>query len=106
MGTVISGMSVSLDGFVAGPEDDLSRLHRWVFDPTDGDKDVAVMGGADLSQQCLNAGLLDELQLQLVPVPLGEGIRWFDNLDKGIEWGKTALVEIPDATFLTHRVLK
>lgn len=44
-----------------------------------GDKVVGV-GAADLAQQCLNAGLLDEIVVNLVPVLLGEGIRFFDNL--------------------------
>jgi dihydrofolate reductase len=45
-----------------------------------GDKDVAVAGGANVVQQCLKAGLLDELQIHLVPVFLGEGARLFDQL--------------------------
>jgi dihydrofolate reductase len=39
-----------------------------------GDKYV-IVGGADLAQQCLRAGLLDEIQIHLVPVLLGEGGR-------------------------------
>ncbi|WP_277994311.1 dihydrofolate reductase family protein [Streptomyces sp. MST-110588] len=44
-----------------------------------GTKTVTVVG-ADIAQQCLNAGLLDEIRLSLVPVLLGEGTRFFDNL--------------------------
>ena len=44
-----------------------------------GDKTV-VIGSADLTQQALNAGLLDELTVDLVAAMLGEGIRFFDNL--------------------------
>jgi dihydrofolate reductase len=33
-----------------------------------GDKDVSVAGGANVVQQCLKAGLLDEMQIHLVPV--------------------------------------
>ena len=36
--------------------------------------------GADIIQQCLNAGLLDEIQIDLVPVLLGSGVRLFDRL--------------------------
>ena len=43
-----------------------------------GDKDVAVGGGASAIQQCLEAGLLDELQIHLVPILLGSGVRPFD----------------------------
>jgi dihydrofolate reductase len=183
MGNVISGMSVSLDGYIAGPGDDLSRLHRWLFEGSDeanallgefvegigavvmgkrmytvaeklgafeddsftpphfvlthetpatvpqngppftfvndgveaaiaqakaaaGDKNTVVMGGANLFQQCLNAGLLDEVQVQLIPVVLGDGIRWFENVTPGIELEKIKLTEIPGATFIDYRVVK
>ncbi len=43
-----------------------------------GDDDVAVAGGADMVQQYLGAGLLDEIQLHVVPVLLGDGVRLFD----------------------------
>ena len=44
-----------------------------------GDKTVGV-AGPNVAQQCLNAGLVDELHVELVPVLLGEGIRFFDHL--------------------------
>jgi dihydrofolate reductase len=44
-----------------------------------GDRVVGV-GGADIAQQCLDAGLLDEVHVNLAPVLLGEGIRFFDKL--------------------------
>lgn len=47
-----------------------------------GDGDVGV-AGADLVQQCLQAGHLDEVRIDLVPVLLGSGIRYFDNLAGG-----------------------
>jgi dihydrofolate reductase len=43
-------------------------------------KDVAVGGGASVAQQYLRAGLLDELQLHVVPVLLGGGVRLFEGL--------------------------
>jgi dihydrofolate reductase len=45
-----------------------------------GDKNVGMMG-ANTSQQCIKAGLIDEIHLHLVPVLLGEGIRLFDHSD-------------------------
>ena len=45
-----------------------------------GDKDVLVAGGADVAQQYLRAGLLDELQIHLAPVFLGDGVRLFDGI--------------------------
>jgi len=50
---------------------------------TAGDGDVGVTG-ADIAQQCLNAGLLDEVRIDLVPVLLGAGIRYFDHLDASV----------------------
>jgi dihydrofolate reductase len=44
------------------------------------DKDVQVIG-ADTIQQCLNAGLCDELVVDIIPVLLGKGIRLFENID-------------------------
>lgn len=71
-----------------------------------GDKDVGV-AGADIAQQCLKLGLLDEIRLHLAPVVLGEGIRLFDNLDDTpINLDRTRLVEGPDVTHLYFRVLK
>jgi dihydrofolate reductase len=46
-------------------------------------KDVSVAGGASLVQQCIQAGFLDEMQIHLVPVFLGEGVRLFDQLRDG-----------------------
>lgn len=46
-----------------------------------GDKDVRVCGGAQVVRQCLGAGLLDQLDLQIVPTVLGDGIRLFDGID-------------------------
>lgn len=43
-------------------------------------RDVCVMGGADLAQQFLRAGLLDELSIHLVPVLFGAGTRLFEQL--------------------------
>jgi len=56
MAQVVADMSMSLDGFVADPSEEVGP------------------------QQCLNAGLLDEVRVNLVPVLLGRGMRYFDNL--------------------------
>src|SRR5205814_1064719 len=45
-----------------------------------GDKNVQVLGGT-IIQECLNAGLCDELQIDIVPVLLGKGKRLFENID-------------------------
>ena len=46
-----------------------------------GDKDVQVIGGANTIQQCLNAGLCDELQIDIMPILLGNGLKLFENID-------------------------
>jgi dihydrofolate reductase len=193
MGTVIFDMSMSLDGFIAGPKDDdkpdreleaLDRLHDWMFPPKGnfqeiergrfrsfgavvmgrrmfnlgeelwgdvppfhmpvfvlthnardplvkkggttyffvtngiesglaaarnaaGLKNVIVMGGANAIQQCLRAGLLDEIHLHLVPVLLGEGIRLFENIGaERIELERIRVIETPGVTHLRFRVLR
>lgn len=46
-----------------------------------GDKLVQVIGGASTIQQALNSGMCDELQLDIMPVLLGKGLRLFENID-------------------------
>lgn len=71
-----------------------------------GDKNVAV-GAASLVQQCLAAGLLDEVHVDLVPVLLGGGVRLFDKLGpRTIELEKAEVIDAPDVTHLTYRVVK
>ncbi|MDA8163039.1 MAG: dihydrofolate reductase family protein [Desulfobacteraceae bacterium] len=70
-------------------------------------KDVAVAGGANIIQQCLKAGLLDEMQIHLVPVLLGDGIRLFENLGpRHIELERIRVIESPHVTHLRFRVTK
>ncbi|HZB83568.1 MAG TPA: dihydrofolate reductase family protein [Rubrobacteraceae bacterium] len=71
-----------------------------------GDKDVAV-GATSIAQQCIRSGLLDEIHIDLVPVLLGGGVRLFDHLGTGpIELERVRVVEAPDVTHLTFRVVK
>jgi dihydrofolate reductase len=72
-----------------------------------GDKDVALAGGANVAQQYLESGLLDELQLHVVPLLLGAGVRLFDGTlaaaPAGLEHVRT--IESPTGvTHLTYRV--
>jgi riboflavin biosynthesis pyrimidine reductase len=63
--------------------------------------------GATAAQQCLRAGLVDEIQIHLVPVLLGGGIRLFDHLGAGkIELERTRVIETPGVTHLRFRVVK
>ena len=70
-----------------------------------GDKDVCVAGGASTAQQCLAAGLLDEIQLHLVPVLFGVGLRLFES---GVEaqLEKVRVLESERVTHLKFRVIK
>lgn len=71
-----------------------------------GEKRVVLMGG-DITRQFLQAGLLDELQMHLVPVLLGTGTRLFEHSRAAhIELERIALFETPNATHLRFRVLK
>ncbi|MGQ0601074.1 MAG: dihydrofolate reductase family protein [Anaerolineales bacterium] len=72
-----------------------------------GDKCVTVIGGANTVQQCVNKGLFDEIQIGIVPVLLGEGIRLFDHLGiEPIELESTQVIESPSVTHLRFRVVK
>jgi dihydrofolate reductase len=72
-----------------------------------GDKDVSLAGGANVAQEYLQAGLLDELQLHLVPVFLGGGVRLFDGVGPGpIELEAMRVIGSDAVTHLKYRVVK
>jgi dihydrofolate reductase len=191
MGKVYCQISMSLDGFITGPNvrvgnglgDDGERLHDWMFDTktdadarivderyattgavvlgkgmfdvgfepwgdpppfrmpvfvvtheareplpmqggttytfvTDGievalelaraaasDKNVGIWGGANIIRQYLKAGLLDEMQIDIIPILLGDGIRLFEGLDsQGIELRKTSAIDTSGATHFRYQV--
>ena len=71
------------------------------------ERDVAVAGGANVAQQYLNAGLLDELQIHVAPLLLGGGVRLFDNVDaERVRLEGTKAIESPAVTHLRYRVVK
>ncbi|HXR22529.1 MAG TPA: dihydrofolate reductase family protein, partial [Acidimicrobiales bacterium] len=71
-----------------------------------GEKNVSLMG-ATIVQQCLRAGLLDELTISLVPVVLGRGARLIEGLEAGsVELELGRVVDAPGVTHLTYRVVK
>jgi dihydrofolate reductase len=69
-----------------------------------GEKDVLVAGGASVPQQYLAAGLLDELQIHVVPLFLGDGVRLFDQIDPAVDLELTRVIESPTVTHLRYRV--
>lgn len=184
MGKVILDMAMSLDGFIAGPNDEDGGLHNYFFAPSGdtvkvieegfkttgvivmgrrsydmgaeqdgfvdnpyqvahfvlthdvpekvakgaeaftfisdgiesvlkqaktaaGDKNVVVGGGAKTAQQFMKAGYIDEIQIHLVPVLLGDGLRLFDHLGtEHIELESTRVINSLAVTHLRFRVVK
>ncbi len=196
MGNVAIGFSMSLDGFVAGPNDDVDRVFQWYFTGdttrtvTSGDQDfqmsdsgadlieqagqatgalvtgrrtfdlahawggrhpmnvpvvvvthripqewlkegspftfvtdgvehavaeaqriaggkTVAVGAPSIAQQCLKADLIDEIQVDLVPVLLGSGIRLFDHLGiKPIELELNSIKPGIGVIHLNFRVIK
>jgi dihydrofolate reductase len=187
MGTVVIDMSMSVDGYIAAPNDnpeqglgeDGMRLHDWAFDDPSvfeqvygnlveetgavimgrrtydnsieawggkgplgevpcfvvthrplegadplftavsdgiesalaqarnaaGDKRIGLMG-ADVDQQFLAAGLVDEVRIHLVDVLLGGGRRLFDVLPGRVELERTGLGDTAGVTHLEYRVVR
>jgi dihydrofolate reductase len=71
-----------------------------------GDKDVHVMGGADVIRQALRAGYVDELSISIAPVVLGGGKRLFDGFDEPLTLEPTDALQSPFATHITYRVVR
>ena len=70
-----------------------------------GDKGIGLMG-ANVNQQFLAAGLVDEIRIHLVNVLLGGGRRLFDRLPQRIELEQTGLTETDGVTHLAYRVIR
>jgi RibD C-terminal domain len=162
MTSVLTALSTSLDGFIAGADDSPKqplgvggeRLFAWLSDgdtpsqfnpmfkmsavsaaffdegvarvgaaitgrrtydvseawggsgPMPAGKDVFLQG-ATIVQQCLRAGLMDELVISLVPVVLGRGVRLLDGLEPGsVGLDLVRVVDAPGVTHLHYRVVK
>jgi dihydrofolate reductase len=70
-----------------------------------GERDVTISGGATTAKQYLAAGLIDELEISLVPVLLGEGVRLFDDRSLGgTRFEQVRVTEGPGVTHLEYRV--
>ena len=68
-----------------------------------GDRVVAV-GGAAAARACLDAGLLDEITVNLIPVLLGKGIPWFAGSDGPVRLEDPEIVAAEGVTHLSYRV--
>jgi dihydrofolate reductase len=75
-----------------------------------GGKNVAIAGGGTLVRQVLAAGLLDQLELHIAPVLLGDGLRLFEPADltlaadEGIELTPVRVVDTPEMTHVRYEV--
>jgi dihydrofolate reductase len=69
-----------------------------------GDKDVHVMGGADVIRQALEAGLVDELTVIIAPVVLGGGKHLFDGFSRSLDLEHLGVRQSQHATFIDYRV--
>ena len=85
--------------FVAGVQEAVARAREAA-----GDKDVHVMGGADVIRQALDAGLVDELSIIVAPVILGGGKRLFEGFTKSLDLTQLGVRQSELATFIDYRV--
>ena len=69
-----------------------------------GEKDVNIMGGADVIRQALEAGLVDELSIIVAPVVLGGGKRLFEGFSDSLELEHLGVSQSRYATFIDYRV--
>jgi dihydrofolate reductase len=84
--------------------DGIERALERANEAADG-LDVRLWGGGQVVQQYLAAGLLDELELHIVPVLLGDGARVFDNLGGAeIQLEQVRAVAAPGVTHVKYRV--
>jgi len=72
-----------------------------------GGKDVLVAGGGSTAEQYVAAGLVDELQIHVVPLFLGDGVRLFERLGANLpELEQVRVLSSPTVTHLRYRVLR
>ena len=69
-----------------------------------GDRYVTIGGGADVARQALAAGLVDEVQLHVVPVLLGDGLPLFEGSGTAARLSRIRVVDAPNVTHLRYRV--
>lgn len=68
-----------------------------------GERDIRISGGADVIQQYVNLGVIDELEITLAPVIFGSGRRLFDNLrEPAPQFRIDSVLESPHATHLRY----
>jgi dihydrofolate reductase len=70
-----------------------------------GDRDILLVGGANIIQQYLAAGLVDEFELDIVPILLGRGTRLLDNVGD-LKLEQVRAIEAPGVTHINYRVVR
>jgi dihydrofolate reductase len=85
--------------FVEGLEDAIDRARAAA-----GDKDVSLMGGADIIRRALHDGLVDELFISIAPITLGDGKRLFDGFDDQLDLEPIGVRQSPYATHISYRI--
>jgi dihydrofolate reductase len=85
--------------FVAGVEEAVERARQAA-----GNKDVHIMGGAEIIRQALEAGLVDEFTIIVAPLILGGGKPLFANFSRSFELEHLGVRQSPWATFIDYRV--
>jgi dihydrofolate reductase len=68
------------------------------------EKDVHIMGGAEIIRQALEAGIVDELTIIIAPVVLGGGKRLFEGFSNSLDLAHLGVRQSPFATFIDYRV--
>jgi dihydrofolate reductase len=102
----------SIPGEWAGPDSPFTFVTDGVASAVRQARDAAggknvVVGSSKTIQQCLTAGLLDELHIDLVPLLLADGIRLLENLGtRAIELEPLAVIPGTGVTHLSYRVVK
>jgi dihydrofolate reductase len=71
-----------------------------------GDRDIRIAGGADVIQQYLRAGLVDEFSLAISPVMFGGGRRLFETIDRDVGLELVETVPSPRTTHVRYAVRK
>jgi dihydrofolate reductase len=71
-----------------------------------GDQEVFIGGGAAIINQYLAAGVVDEVELHVVPILLGSGSRLFEGVGPDLKLEQLRAVEAPGVAHLTYRVVK
>ena len=72
-----------------------------------GGKDVSLAGGADVAQQYLAAGLIDKMEIAIVPILMGEGARLLENLgDSELRLSQVRAIEAPGVVHLEYEVAR